>query len=193
MCSPCRTRSPGRPWARYFWRRKSASGLKKCVTYFEQALAADPAYSHAAAGLADSYTALGYYNFLPPRAAFPQAKAAADWALYFDRRYAAAASQCQRTLELDPRYVLAHTVLGQVHAATSRYDAAIDAFQSAVNVSGGLPFAVAALGYAYARAGEGREAAAVLEKLRQRTAAEDVPPVCVALVHTGLGHVDQAL
>src|SRR6266536_1970899 len=31
--------------ARYFWRRKSASGLKKCITYFEQALAADPAYS----------------------------------------------------------------------------------------------------------------------------------------------------
>jgi len=265
--------------ARYFWRRKSASGLKQCITYFEQALAADPAYSLAAAGLADSYTALGYYNYLPPRAAFPQAKAAADralaidsrlaeahtaracvsllyewdwpgaergfdraialaeryptahfwhtcylwatgrtgegvqeavraqalaplslvcnanlaWALYFDRRYAAAASQCQRTLELDPRYVLAHTVLGQVHAATSRYDAAIDAFQSAVNVSGGLPFAVAALGYAYARAGEGREAAAVLEKLSQRTAAEYVPPFCVALVHTGLGDVDQAL
>src|SRR5213083_2345635 len=76
--------------ASYFWRRKSASGLKQCITYFEQALAADPAYSLAAAGLADSYTALGYYNYLPPKAAFPQAKAAADRALAIDSRLAEA-------------------------------------------------------------------------------------------------------
>src|SRR5207247_6192777 len=98
------------------------------------------------------------------------------WALYFDRRYDAAGSQCQRTLELDPRYLLAHTVLGQVHVATSRYDAAIDAFQSAVNVSGGLPFTVAVLGYAYGRAGMRREAAALLEQLSRPAAAGSVPP-----------------
>ena len=33
----------------------------------------------------------------------------------------------------------------------------------------------------------------MLEKLSQRTAAEYVPPFCVALVHTGLGDLDQAL
>jgi len=39
--------------ARYFWRRKSASGLKKGIEYFEQAIALDPRYSLAYAGLAD--------------------------------------------------------------------------------------------------------------------------------------------
>src|SRR2546425_10024453 len=53
--------------ARYFWRRKSASGLKKGIEYFQQAIAVDPGYSLAYAGLADSYIALGYYGYLPPK------------------------------------------------------------------------------------------------------------------------------
>ncbi|HYL56354.1 MAG TPA: protein kinase [Gemmatimonadales bacterium] len=70
--------------ARYFWRRKSANGLKKGIEYFEQAIALDPRYSLAYAGLADSYTALGYYNYLPPKQVFPRAREAADRALAID-------------------------------------------------------------------------------------------------------------
>src|SRR5689334_1098374 len=70
--------------ARYFWRRKSASGLKKGIEYFEQAIALDPRYSLAYAGLADSYTAPGYYNYLPPKQVFPRAREAADRSLAID-------------------------------------------------------------------------------------------------------------
>src|SRR3989442_2242627 len=70
--------------ARYFWRRKSASGLKKGIEYFQQAIAVDPGYSLAYAALADSYIALWYYGYLPPKDVFPPAKAAADAAVRID-------------------------------------------------------------------------------------------------------------
>jgi serine/threonine-protein kinase len=76
--------------ARYFWRRKSASAFKKCIEYFEQAIALDPCYSLAYAGLADSYITLGYWNYLPPQHVFPRAKAAADAAVGSDESLAEA-------------------------------------------------------------------------------------------------------
>src|SRR6266576_1754149 len=76
--------------ARYFWRRKSSSAFKKCIEYFEQAIALDPCYSLAYAGLADSYITLGYWNYLPPQQVFPRARAAADAAVGIDDRLAEA-------------------------------------------------------------------------------------------------------
>src|SRR5439155_1214214 len=58
--------------------------LKKCIEYFEQAVALDPGYSQAHAALADSYIMLGYHNFLPPKQVFPRARAAADAAVGID-------------------------------------------------------------------------------------------------------------
>jgi len=112
--------------ARYFWRRKSASGLKKGIEYFQQAIAVDPGYSLAYAGLADSYIALGYYGYLPPKDVFPPAKAAADAAIRIDDGLAEAhtARACvsllydwdwlgaergfQRAIELKQGYPTAH-------------------------------------------------------------------------------------
>jgi serine/threonine-protein kinase len=70
--------------ARYFWKKKSASALKNCIEYFEQAIALDPGYALAYAGLADSFIMLGYHNYLPPREVFPRARAAADAAIGID-------------------------------------------------------------------------------------------------------------
>ena len=112
--------------ARYFWRRKSASGLKKGIEYFQQAIAVDPGYSLAYAGLADSHIALGYYGYLPPKDVFPPAKAAADAAIRIDDGLAEAhtARACvsllydwdwldaerrfQRAIELKESYPTAH-------------------------------------------------------------------------------------
>src|SRR5258706_7177156 len=50
--------------ARYFWKKKSASALKNCLEYFEQAVALDPGYSLSHAGLADSYIMLAYHHYV---------------------------------------------------------------------------------------------------------------------------------
>ncbi len=265
--------------ARYLWRRKSASALTKCIEYFEQAIALDPCYSLAYAGLADSYITLGYWNYLPPQQVFPRARAAADsavgiddrlaeahtsracvsllydwdwpraeqgfrraiqlqdgystahfwyacylwsmgraaesvdqatraqalaqlspvvnanlgWALYFERRYDEAITQCVHALDLDTHALMTYTVLGQAYAAASRYDDAISALHSAVGFSGGASFTSAALGYACGKGGKRREARKILHELQERSTANYVSPFCEALVHIGLGDTDQAL
>jgi DNA-binding winged helix-turn-helix (wHTH) protein/TolB-like protein/Tfp pilus assembly protein PilF len=84
---------------RYFWNRRTEEGLKRAVQYFQEAIAADPAYAPAYAGLADSYSLLGSVgtDSLPPRQAMPLAKAAA-----------------QKAIELDPDLAEGHASLAYV-------------------------------------------------------------------------------
>jgi tetratricopeptide (TPR) repeat protein len=69
---------------RYEWNKRSEVGLNKAIEYFEQAIKTDPTYTLAYAGLADSYTLRGSWEFLPPREAYPKAKEAAEKALQLD-------------------------------------------------------------------------------------------------------------
>jgi hypothetical protein len=50
---------------RYHWLRRSGEELPKAVQYFEQAIATDPTYAAAYAGLADSLSGLGVYFVAP--------------------------------------------------------------------------------------------------------------------------------
>lgn len=75
---------------RYFWRQRTDAGLRKAIEAFEGAIAADPDYARAYAGLADAYNALGYYHFSYPEESFPRAERAAETALELDDRLAEA-------------------------------------------------------------------------------------------------------
>ena len=81
---------------RYHWNKRTPEDSKKGVEYFRQAIAKDPNYALAYAGLADSYSAYPPY-LLPPRESCPQAKAAAE-----------------KALEIDDTLAEAHTALAQV-------------------------------------------------------------------------------
>jgi glutathione S-transferase len=69
---------------RHFWNRRTEADLRKGLDFFQQALARDPYYALAHAGIADSYAILGFYCMMPPAEAFPAAKAAAHRALEID-------------------------------------------------------------------------------------------------------------
>ena len=69
---------------RYAGQTRRRSGLMEGIAYFEQAIAADPHYALAYAGLADSYSLLAWYRFMAPREAFPKANVAAVRALECD-------------------------------------------------------------------------------------------------------------
>ncbi len=134
---------------RFFWNRRTEEGLRKGIEYFEQAMSRDPGYSLAYVGLADSYNLLGFYGFLPPKEAFPKAKAAARQALalneklaeahnslayavlYYDWDFMTAEKEFTRAIELNPKYPIAHQWYGNLLTATGRWEEAIQEFKRA--------------------------------------------------------------
>jgi tetratricopeptide (TPR) repeat protein len=111
---------------RYFWNKRDQAGFTKAVDYFQQAIAKDPTYAAAYAGLADSYALSGGFNLIPVEQAMPRARAAAEKALQLDSNlaeahaslgliapfnnwnWADAEQHYQRAIELDPNYATAH-------------------------------------------------------------------------------------
>ena len=69
---------------RYHWGRWRTEGAEKAIQYFERAIAKDPKYAPAYAGLADSYAWMGFFAAAPPNEAMPKAKQFAMKALELD-------------------------------------------------------------------------------------------------------------
>ena len=66
---------------RYHWNRRTGESIEMAAECFTEAIAADPRYAKAHAGLADALAMLAIYGLLPPRDVMPVAKAQATRAL----------------------------------------------------------------------------------------------------------------
>ena len=109
---------------RYHWNRRTEEGLKKGIQYFEQAIAKDPGYALAYAGLADCNALFGCggYAGLAEKEAMSKASAAAGMAreiddtlaeahtsvafvkFRFEWNWPEAESEFKRAIELNPKY-----------------------------------------------------------------------------------------
>lgn len=108
---------------RYYWNRRTSSDLNQAVGEFTQALADDPGYGAAYAGLAETYDLMPEYGAMTQGEAYPRAIAAAQKALalddslaeahaalafatfYWDWNVNRAFAEYQRAIQLDPRNV----------------------------------------------------------------------------------------
>ncbi|NJN51909.1 MAG: tetratricopeptide repeat protein [Gammaproteobacteria bacterium] len=79
------------------WSTRTEAALVRAIEFYEGALALDPNFALAAAGLADAWSVLGVFNMVQPERAFPQARAAA-----------------QRAIGIDPQLAEAQAALGHV-------------------------------------------------------------------------------
>jgi len=70
--------------ARFHWNQRTEQGSRKGISYCEQAIAIDPEYALAYAGLADCTMMLGFQGFMQPNEAMPKAQEWAEKALAFD-------------------------------------------------------------------------------------------------------------
>jgi TolB-like protein/DNA-binding winged helix-turn-helix (wHTH) protein len=107
----------------YYWEKFSAAGMRKAISYYQQAIDTDPNYALAYVGLADAYHELWD---TPPREAIPKSRAASEKALQLDEGLAEAHSslgwvkwiyywdwagaevEFQRALQLNPNSSGAH-------------------------------------------------------------------------------------
>ena len=127
---------------RFYLAKRRPSEVKKAVVYFEKAIARDPRYARAYAGLADSYSVIRAYNLAPPSESIRHARAAALKALELDEGLAeahtslgliaqiydwdwqAAEQQYRRAIQLDPNYATAHHWYAELLAYRGRFDEA---------------------------------------------------------------------
>jgi eukaryotic-like serine/threonine-protein kinase len=114
---------------RYSWNKRTLSDLATAISYFNQAIAKDPAYALAYSGLADAYSVLPTYgaraseNYpksnatarkaleLDPTLAHPHAVLGSN-EIEYDWDFAGGEAEIKRALELDPNDATAHQWYG---------------------------------------------------------------------------------
>jgi TolB-like protein/Tfp pilus assembly protein PilF len=102
---------------RFFWNQRSGADLRKAIEYFNQAIAKDPNYALAYAGLADSYLLLPNYGSASTQESVPPARAA-----------------LKKALELDDSLAEAHASSGLLDTFECRLERAITDFERAIQI-----------------------------------------------------------
>jgi len=83
---------------RFFWNKRTEKALRKSIEYFMKGIQKEPMSALCYSGLSDAYHSLGYYNFLPGKDVYNEAKEAVE-----------------KALELDAGLSEAHASLGCIH------------------------------------------------------------------------------
>jgi TolB-like protein/DNA-binding winged helix-turn-helix (wHTH) protein/Tfp pilus assembly protein PilF len=128
---------------RYFWNKRNAAGFEQAAEYFQQAIARDPNYARAYAGLADTYALMASWFIAPQGEIIPKAREAALRALQLDDSLAeahcslaliaqnhdydwqTAEKEYRRAIELDPDYATAHQWYAEFLSIQGRFDEAL--------------------------------------------------------------------
>lgn len=137
---------------RYLWNKRRGDAIEKSIEYFNQAIAIDPNYALAYAGLADSYVLLSNYTPTHPKEAYPKAMAAATMALAINDKLAeahttlayikenyewdlgGAETEFKRGIELNPNYPTGHQWYGEYLSVVGRHEEAIGEFKKALEL-----------------------------------------------------------
>ncbi|HEX6623743.1 MAG TPA: winged helix-turn-helix domain-containing protein [Pyrinomonadaceae bacterium] len=152
---------------RFFWNKRTDAGLRKSIEHFERAIARDPDYALAYAGLADSYAVFNLYSPAQLKDASPRAKEAAAHALALDDTLAEAHAtlgllkqqydfdwpgaerEYRRAIELDPNYATAYqyyaehlALLGRTEESVAQIRRArdLDPLSLIINTEMGFPY-----------------------------------------------------
>jgi TolB-like protein/Flp pilus assembly protein TadD len=92
---------------RFFWNKQTSESTKTAIGYFEQAIAEDPTYAGAYAGLAQCYAVMPAFTTTPPREVVPKIRAAATKALQLDSTLVQAHLDLARASEFEYNWVTA--------------------------------------------------------------------------------------
>ncbi|MBI3474504.1 MAG: winged helix-turn-helix domain-containing protein [Acidobacteria bacterium] len=136
---------------RFYFNKRTDAGFAKATDFFQQAIAKDPTYGLAYAGLADTYGLLGWETD-PPKDYFPRARQMAEKALAIDDQMAeahvslamvkalyewdwdGAEREFRRAIELNPGHATAHHWYGIHLGAMGRFEESKAELQKALEL-----------------------------------------------------------
>jgi TolB-like protein/cytochrome c-type biogenesis protein CcmH/NrfG len=137
---------------RFYWNKREEKDFQKAVEYYQQAIALDPNYAVAYAGLADAYALLATFGFMPPTEGVPKAREFANRALSldgsmaephttlaylsvtYDYDFAAAEPEYRRAIELNPNYATAHHWFAEMLLNTGRFEESAVEYRRALEI-----------------------------------------------------------
>jgi DNA-binding winged helix-turn-helix (wHTH) protein/TolB-like protein/Flp pilus assembly protein TadD len=108
------------------------------------------------------------------------------YAFYMAKRYVEAIEQSRKTLDLDPKYPMAHIIQGLAYVKIGMHAKAASSLDQARQSSNSPDFR-ALLGYAHAMAGRRDEAQTILKELMELKKRRYVSAFPVAMIYAGLG------
>lgn len=138
---------------RYYWNKRTPSGLERSLVHFERAIEKSPTYALAHAGIAEAYAIAGslLLEVISPREAMPMARAAA-----------------RKALQIDETLGEAHATLAYISAVYDYdWEAAEKGFRHALLLNPGDATARQFYALHWAYRGKPSEAATEIERARQ--------------------------
>ena len=147
---------------RYYADKWTGEGWNKAIEFFRQAIDKDPSYASAYAGMAESYTMLGFNQYLPPNEAFPSAMAAA-----------------KRAVDLDDGLAEAHASMGLVSLMMWDWGTADQELRRALELNSNLSDAHEYRSWYLAAVGK------LPEAVSEGKMAQDLDPLSIS-INTGL-------
>jgi serine/threonine-protein kinase len=195
---------------RHHFHSWSPEGFGKAIVHFERALAHDPGYALAYAGLGNTFGAMSYHGYMSPADGFPRARAAALRALELDARLAdahvtlglerlfykwdwpAAEAALRRALEIDPDLAIAHGIHSIFLSTVGRYDEALEAARRARALDPLSPFINMCVPWAYHFAGRYEDSVREsLDVLALKPGLEEAGSIAI-MGYESLGRFEQA-
>ncbi len=137
---------------RFHWNKRKTEDFQKAREYFQEAIAADPRYALAYAGLSDTLALMPYYGAFRPSEYMPLAKQAVQKALEIDPSLAEAHAslgqiltnydydlkgaerELKRAIELNPKYPSAYQWLAEVYHFSGNGDQALSEINKAIEL-----------------------------------------------------------
>jgi TolB-like protein/DNA-binding winged helix-turn-helix (wHTH) protein len=129
---------------RFFWNKRTEDDFRHAADCFQQAIAKDPHYARAYAGLADTLALMGSWSFAPQNEVIPRARTAALRALQiddglaeahtslaliaenYDYDWQTAEREYRRAIHLDPQYATAHQWYAEFLSFQGRFAEALE-------------------------------------------------------------------
>jgi Tfp pilus assembly protein PilF len=118
--------------------------------------------------------------------------AVAGLVYFIARQNDKATEQFQKTLEMDPDFQLALLYSAGPHISKKRYEDALAALEKAMQLPGGMIYAVGYLGMTYALAGQKEKALKMLDQVNELLDNGYAILLPKAYIYMGLGEKDRA-